>query len=254
MKKRFNYTSRKKISHSGSSPEVKVSLMHEGGPPFDLVAAVSLKRASDFPKDARLILEATHGPYRERYDLGTRPNSSKEYRKLLRHISPDAAVFKFKIVDRKGILLARSARIKPEKLGESGNENPSDGFISVESVDMDSVWRLRLEDAALPVLEVNRDFDVKARLNADPVFKAAIFPAVLRELLYRYLACADDDDQWCVTVLEFAQSFVEDDFPEIPREKVFELGDSEQNNWINAVIDRYTRQGGFNNAFLEDGV
>jgi hypothetical protein len=254
MKKRLNYTNRKKISHAGSDPEVRISLRHEGNAPHDLIAAVSLRPRVGFPEDSKLILEATYGPYRERYDLGKTPDTRKEYRELLKHIPPDAAAFKFKIVDVDGILLARSSRMKPEKSGDSGNEHPTDGFVSVQSVDMDSVWRLRLEDGALPVLEVNKELDVKSRLNTDPALKAAIFPAALREILNKYLVCSGEDDPWYVTIFDFAQSLVSEEYSEIPNEKGFELGASEKNKWIDAVIDRYTRQCGFISGFQESEV
>lgn len=256
MKKRLNYTGRKKLAHKGQSPEVKVALRKSGNAPYDFVVSINLRNREQYEEGSRFVMDATYGAYRERYEIGSIATVENEYRNYLNHIPPEAAVFRFKIVSDEGLLLARSARIKPEPIGEGGDQQPTEGFIGVQSVEMDDIWRLRLQGNTRPVLEVNKSLNIKSRLNDDPAFKAGVFPAVFRELLLRYLIAGDGEDQWRATVIGFAHTLVSDDYPEVPVEhgEGYELGASEQNNWIDAAVSRYCRNYGFLNAFSDEDL
>lgn len=189
-RRRLNYTGRVKIARNCA--RVALRLTDDGTPPvFDL----DLNLADyDFPREARVRIEAWRGHSLQRWNYGTvggRETPSTADRRLTE--VPVSCQFRVSVIaaDRSGRLLGASGPIRPTQ--------PHRSLLPLVEVDDlgAEVWRLGFGAAdALdqPELQVNSEVPgISEIVRHDPAFRALVMPAVLREILVRMVTDEGSD-------------------------------------------------------------
>ena len=231
--RRFNYTGRRKISRD----DVRVSLHNPQQGDFCFSAAIDLAGLlsdKNVPPQSPVVIEAYGGTKYERFAFGTLAAIDSAGRRKLELFTPDERVmFRLKVVDSRGdsgMILAMADKIQPastEALNQSSLLHvcvrPLDGV----------VFKVEIHDDDFPTLVLNSGLDgacaegIKA-YSKNPIFRALVFPEVVRQILTRYLvidcisgdaAEADDDgeghaaDQPSHKWIRFARSHNPDAIP-----------------------------------------
>jgi hypothetical protein len=189
MKRRFNYTNRKRIAREN----VKILLKPQKDiPSFD--AQVQLDDLK-LPATSKVYVEAQYRNSFMRFDFGTvaDPRSSED--RTLREIDNRELVsFRVKVVDptgEHGKVLAEIDGVSPAAEGPGARM----GILEVKFSDLGrQAWTLELE-GPIPTLVVNRRLDVnKEYVRSDEAFFSLVYPAVVREILTRAVVIEDDQD------------------------------------------------------------
>ena len=184
MKRRFNYTGRKRIPRD--AVQIALKEQRNGPPAFD--ATVDLKDM-DLPDGARVFIEAYYRASYMRFDFGTVGKIRSGTDRTLEDIDyREHFQFRIKVVDQTGEhgkLLAEADQIKPMPSGGSAER---DGILAVAFEDLgDQAWSLDLTDTSVPTLIVNREIGSKEYIRSNETFFALVFPAVVREILTQIL-------------------------------------------------------------------
>jgi len=204
MIRRFNYTGRKKILRSRIS--VRTSRTTGGLLSFD--ADMDFEGLS-LPVTGKVFVEAYRRAYFRRFPCGTAFSLRPSRETVLDGIDPGTLViFRVKVVDRKGRIVAAADRIIPKR----AEEEPADRFclLPVEFVDLGhAVWRLDLE-SDWPCLQLNSRVDqIRETARSDPSFLVLVYPEIVRQILYRIVVEEDhndpgtDPDDWMSRWLRF---------------------------------------------------
>ncbi len=185
MRRRFNYTSRQKIKMES----IAIELFNAGEPDVSFSCDVNLSQYS-FQNGAAIYVDVSRKSYAfKRFSLGTVGSPSIIQNIPLEEFSIyPALTFYVSVVDtREGYkhILGKSAAISlPRTKGESETTPLLEVFFKKG---MKQIWKLDF-DSGMPVLQVNSDItDIAEKLKRNHLFRASIFPAVLREILIYYL-------------------------------------------------------------------
>lgn len=204
MIKTYNYTGRKKL------PRSAVRIRIDG----DTFSAEWNLDEHPMPASAAVYVEAFTAGSADvlRFPYGTvgTPNPEASDRKL-GDVSGDSVGFHFKVVDeseRVGRLLGVALNIKP--LGDAEEESNQQSILPVNPVDLgDQMWRLTFIHQR-PWLEVNNRIpDIMQIVREDRRFFSLVYPAVIREILFRILIVEEwndpngSDDDWRVQWLQW---------------------------------------------------
>lgn len=250
MIRRFNYTGRKRI------PRSKLSFSLNVGPGKTLAfdAAIHLDELL-LPASAAIYVEAYRRAYFRRFPCGTLSEPKFPKNRVLEGLDPDALVlFRVKVVDKKGRILAATDRIIPRRAEEEQTDRQS--LLPVDFVDLgQSVWRLDLE-GDLPILQLNKCIEnIREIARADSFFLTLVCPEVVRQILYKIVveedfadAEANGEDEWMSGWLKFAIEM-------LPSKRLPPLGQSEpikqeKLKWIDDVVEAFCS----NNLVLEKFV
>jgi len=204
MIRRFNYTGRKKIPRSRIS--VRTARTPEGPLSFD--ADMDFEGLT-LPVTGKVFVEAYRGAYFRRFPCGTAFNLRPPREKVLDGIDPEKLViFRVKVVDRKGRIVAAADRIIPKR----NEEDPAGRLclLPVEFIDLGHViWRLDLE-SDWPCLQLNSRVDqIRETARSDPYFLVLVYPEIVRQILHRIVVEEDhndpvtDPDDWMSQWLRF---------------------------------------------------
>lgn len=207
MIRRFNYTGRKKIPRS----EVSFSLIETPENYLAFDASVHLENLS-LPDSANIFIEAYHyrRAYFRRFPCGTISNPKFPKNCVLEGLNPgERVMFRIKVVDNKGRILAAADRIMPRRR----DEEPSGKLclLHVEFVDLgDSIWRLDLE-SDWPRIELNKHIEnIREIARSETSFLTLVYPEVVRQVLYEivveqdYTDPATDPDDWMSGWLDYS--------------------------------------------------
>lgn len=246
MQRRFNYTNRKKINTKDARFRIDGH-----GPSLRFEADLALG-GYDLAPDGRIFVEAYRGSTAswKRFEFGrvgapVRPMTGP----LAEFGDADGILFRVKVTDSAdgaGRLLAKADQIRPA--GAPTDRDPARSLLDtrVQSLDGEA-WRLDFADGR-PLLLVDPKAGGK-ELAASIPFRTLVGPAILREVLTRFIRIDDadlpddDPDDPRVRWVAFAERFG-DRFPGIE-----EGNDGDREQWIedvaagfarrNSVLDRY---------------
>ena len=183
-----------------------------------------------FPNSAQIFLEAYNRLDIDHISLGAVGSFSEEkIEKPLSSFKPPQRVkinFRLKIVDMETWhLLGLAERLKEVKYANSLLTVHTDNNIN-------TVYVVKWDDPSHPILSVNKDFEKLKDIK--PIIVEAVFKEILNGLLF--LNLYDDTDElenhkW----IQFAQKFK-------PQLDLMNLGKEEQIEWINGVIDEFSKK------------
>ncbi len=206
MRRRFNYTGRRRISQK----LIVIDVVKSG----DVYQCNASWDFADLrlPLDAAVYLEARIGgsPQVTRYDWGTVRESKPPQDRTIPDFGTQSLSFDLKVVDETeeiGRLVAVSRGIRPRLADDEGGRMP---LLPVNADDLgDEVWRLRFTDER-PWLEVNNRIDgIKEISRSDQRFFALVYPHVIRRILMEGVLLdgvtdpAEAEDDWRVSWLKW---------------------------------------------------
>lgn len=238
MRRKFNFTGRGKIKVAGDNPQLAIELTPHSEGQSEFSVDFKIEEFTGLPETTRIVLEAWYRTSYSRYELGTigAPSILQSYE--LHGIEAGSVRFNLKLVAEDGRILAMATGVHPTIQGGDGDDAKS-SLIGVQSVDMNQMWRIRIEPDSRPVLEVNKEFNLKEKLRSDPMTKALVFPAMLREIAVRNIAAEmqNVENEWGPEFRVFAQDVLSDG-TEFPRE-YDGLQQSDEHYWIERFVEAF---------------
>lgn len=203
MKRRFNYTQRRKIPRS----QVAIAWVEPASDaePLRFDGELNLELTPPLPCDAEVFLEVYSGPVSMRFPCGTvgKPVLPED-RKLHDFAPGQRPLFRVKVTspaDPLKRLLARADSISPMSPDEAKTGRRS--ILPVELVDLgDQVWRVNMDDPEQPILQLNKSINQPNDISTmakEGDFLGLAYPAVIREILTVLLhpdSAADETHQW----------------------------------------------------------
>ncbi len=178
MKRKFNYTGRKKIERG----RVSINLIRQNGS----VVAFALNKLDiddmDLAPQATIHIEAYYRTELKRFDFGTVGSRSYPPSCSLDGLAyPENLKFRILIVNPSdGKVLAHAVGITPEEPAEKKS------ILPVEFRDLgNEIWRVEYEgDGGAPILCINNRIPNSENMaKNDPQFFIYVYPAVIREIL-----------------------------------------------------------------------
>ena len=238
MIRRFNFTGRRKIPRSRLS--ILLYAAPDGTPAFDAVLDLG---SLALPPEARIHVEAYRRNYLRRFACGTVAQPRWPRGQALDGLDALSFVlFRVKVVDGRGRILAVADRILPRRSEEE--EAGKRYLLPVEFADLgNAIWRLDL-DGEWPSLLLNSRIDpIREIARADESFRALVYPEVVRQILHHIVIVEDhtdpdtDPDDWMSLWLRFALSLM-------GRKALPPSGQDEQvvldkGRWIDDAVDAF---------------
>lgn len=241
--RRFNYTDRKKIRKT----DVDITLIEQPGMPPRFEAVLRLSHLG-LPGEAPVFIEAYQSEIMQRFYWGTVSDPKPSCDTSLRDLDETRPVrFRVKVVDpsgNHGRLLAAAFAITPK--GDEPDEEGRQSIIDIKVKELDEVpYRIEFPDGERIQLTLNSRIPyAKDRLRQDPVFQAFIFPAIIRETLYRIFLKDDrllesdtegngDDESWQGRWLMFAKRLYGD--------MEYEPSADNIDEFIDKVIEKFSK-------------
>jgi len=178
MKRRLNYTGRKKIKREN----VSINFIRQNG----AVVAFAVNKVDlndlNLPPEARVYVEAYYRTELKRFDSGTAGGISSPSACDLRDMAyPENLKFRILVVDPSdGKLLAHADRISPEEPAKKKS------ILPVEFYDLgNEIWQVKYEgDEGSPILIINsRIPNIQNIAKQDAQFLMYVYPQVIREVL-----------------------------------------------------------------------
>lgn len=184
---RFNYTGRKKIKRQ----DVSITVRSNNGI-LSFGAEVDLN-GYGLPRDAPIYVEAYRQTSWMRFGYGSVGNPIPQTEnRLSEYESLDGVLFRVKVVEEEGAhgkLLAVADRLRPVKPEEGDGGRLC--LLHVKSEEMDCIWRLDFTNG--PILLVSKGAGSKDAISRSPEFISLVYPAVLKEVLFRI---KESDEEW----------------------------------------------------------
>jgi hypothetical protein len=195
IRRRFNYTSRQKIRMDS----ISIIVANLGDPEVNFSCDVNLNQYA-FPAGAAIYVDVNRGSYAfRRFSMGTVGSPLRISNQPLPEFSSYPAItFYVSVVDSrdgyKNILGKSTAISLPRTAG--GSETAPLLEVSYRQ-NMKQLWKLDF-DSDRPILQVRNEIDAEGIIKHNHLFRTAVFPAVLKEILVRYLiiehGTIDEDD------------------------------------------------------------
>jgi hypothetical protein len=195
VKKRINFTGRKRIRHELVDIRLLETKLGES-----LKAQASLQLEGEgFPGEALVSLEAYHRSSGMRFDCGTVANLSIPPVLDLTEVDRSGTVlFRVKVIDSKdsvGRLLGSAERIQP--CSEEGDEGRRSIF-PIKTRDLGAeVWKVEVDHETPPALILNNRIPgLVQQVLEQPLLQGVLLPAALRIVLTELVRepYADDED------------------------------------------------------------
>jgi hypothetical protein len=206
MIKRVNFTGRRRI------PRAKVDIEVYDGTPRRFDATINLDGLQLLP-EAAVFLEATSrgSTVIERFTFGEVGSIRPPKERLLKEVEGENIFFTLKVVDLTDRrLLGIAEHIRPERAGTQTAAGRR-GILPVEPAELgQELWQLQFGEQDVFLL-VNKEVPgLVDRTRTDPVFFAAVYPAVVRTILARAIAenvdVEEDGDHWPILWLRFGKN------------------------------------------------
>lgn len=233
MLRRFCYTGRKRIPRE----RIHLVLHPHGGDCATFDCKVDL-HGMDLPGEAGIVVEAYDrtGQQYGRFSLGTIANGAAPTGfRLDGFENPESVTFRVKVIGspgRRGIpLLASADRLVPRSADPE--TEAKDGLLPVRLMDLgQELWTLDVEGER-PVLYLNNKVpDVKQTLGRSSLFKALVYPEVLRKILNAIFDASErkpheSEELWHQDWLQFASALE----PLPPADVSGEVAPDEWSDW-----------------------
>jgi len=205
MIRRFNFTGRRKI------PRARLNIFLYATPDGILAfdAGLDLENLS-LPFDAKLFIEAYRRAYLRRFSCGTVSQPRLPRGQVLEGMdSRSFVMFRVKVVDGRGRILAVADRVMPRRSDDEDAGKQS--LLPVEFADLGhAIWRLDLDGEWPSLLLNNRIDNIREIARTDESFQALVYPEVVRQILAHIVIREDhtdpdtDPDDWMSLWLRFA--------------------------------------------------
>jgi hypothetical protein len=240
MKRRLNYTDRKKIKREN----VSINFIRQNG--AVVAFAINKLDLSDLllPPQAKVYVEAYYRTELKRFEFGTLGSISNPSPCDLRGMAyPENLKFRILVVDPSdGKLLAHAHRISPE---EPAEKKP---ILPVEFSDLENeIWRVKYEgDRGSPILIINsRIPNIQNIAKRDAQFLIYVYPQVIREVLTHMVfvdgvdSTTEPDTDWHGDWLKFVR-LLGVEIPETLKkdDKNFRRGEDAL-RWINDSVSAF---------------
>lgn len=245
---RFNFTGRKKIAREHASFAIR-----EGGDGLYFDASVSLGSYNLDPK-ALVFVEAYRQTSWMRFDFARVgiPNTPPiQHRRLTLFDVPQGILFRLKITsdgEQGAKLLAERDRIRPQQPGEEETHSPP--LMDWKPHDLgEELWRVDFSDDPLLLINKRLAGSGYEQVLADPQFKAQVAPAIMRQILTRFLiieedAGGDSEEDARSRWMDFARELPGvGDEPELSDQNLVE-------DWIDRAVESFCRSRGLLERFL----
>lgn len=246
MRRRFNFTGRKRIHHR----DIAITLASVDD--IDKFYAHLSLDDYDLPEDGKICIEAYDRNSFMRFDFGTVDNPQACCKtELTAFHSTDNIYFRVKVTagDGSGRILALAKLINP-----SSQDDRDESRRSILRVAYDDLngrpWKLEVLDQEHPVLVIDRSIEGgTALVRSNKFFFACVYPTVLESVLIHILllnnylpdSSEDESDAWMDDWIEFALSF-----PGAPRIDFSNVvNEEDKRDWISQVVAAFSRS---NNA------
>jgi hypothetical protein len=239
MKRRINYTGRKRIDHA----RAQLELVEQPDKPMKFAGHLDLTGLG-LPETAHVIVEAYHKESTQRFECGTVGHIQFPDDTALTEVDVAGSyLFRVKVVDREGNgskLIASAEKIQPKEPGEpDGNRDFLLKVISRENTG-GIPWKLELDPDGnvKPILVINTKIGSPEKMRTNPVFRALILPAAIREVLNFIFQNEDnkdpDEGSWQAKWLSFAADLTngEKDWPT--------NDDGDITGWVNDVVSGFS--------------
>jgi hypothetical protein len=204
------------------------------------------------PSSATIYVEAYRRAYFRRFACGSISEPKIPKNRVLEGLDPNALVlFRVRVVDKKGRILAVADRIVPHRAEEEQADRQC--LLPVDFVDLgQSIWRLDLE-GDLPILQLNKCIEnIREIARSDSFFLTLVYPEVVRQILCKIIveedftdADADGEDEWMSGWLKFAIEMLRS--KRLPSLGQSEPIKQEKLKWIDDVVEAFCA----NNLVLE---
>jgi hypothetical protein len=238
MKKRINFTGRKKLS----SEHIDIRINRQEGQKFaSFVATFDPALTKGLDKDAKIYLEPYAVSSSMRFDFGTVANPQTPSNTLLSELDRnDSFLFRIKVVDESGQvgrILADANGIRPRDARDDGEARKA--LFPVEWLDLgELIWRVDYDQNAGPVLQLTTKVtELPTRRNQDALLQGAIYPQAFREVLSILVRGdgVDDDADWVKGWHEFVLKLTAHDLVEDPIE------DDDRELFIDNAVRQFAR-------------
>jgi len=218
MKRRINYTGRKKIALENivvrlNDPEVP-------GMPRSFTADITIPAALQLTPSAKVYVEPYVRTSSMRFPFGSVaaiiPPTDTHLSEL--DVGSDV-LFRLRVVDETGHIgriLAAADEIRPRAQVDEADGRRS--ILPLVSIDLgEQVWRVSISGAAEPVLQINNRIPgLRERLLNDSLLQGAVYPEALRQILTHMVFgdAGDDETEWVRLWKKFAQELRKEEWPE----------------------------------------
>jgi hypothetical protein len=240
MKRRLNYTDRRKIKREN----VSINFIRQNG----AVVAFAVNKLDlndlNLPHEARVYVEAYYRTELKRFDFGTAGNISHPSPCNLEGMAyPEHLKFRILVVDSSnGKLLACADRIAPEE--PAGEKTILEADFSR---DLDNeIWRVEYDgEEGSPTLYINRKIpNIQNIAKQDAQFLIYVYPQVIREVL-TYMVFVDGVDSttepstdWHGDWIKFIRQLGVD-FPETLNKNDENFSEEDALRWINDSVSAF---------------
>lgn len=239
MKRRINFTNRKKINKSNI--EIKINRNNDNEiESFESTVLIDKEKYKD---ESVVYLEAYHRTDFRRYKLGPVKNiRNLEDESFKDFLFPENKLFRVKVINKDGLITGMANEIHPIDKGKPEYMKRSILPVLFEEDLGMKIWELRYE-ARGPELYFNSKIDnIETIAKSNPSFFVFVLPQVIKEILYKIIFIdgidnyEDPNIDWHKDWINFARSLCTDDMPSLSNI------DKEEDirNWIDTVIDSFT--------------
>lgn len=242
MKRRFNYTGRKKIPRE----QITITLNRDAGSVRSFNATIDMN-GLNLPPGVKVYVEAYHRTESKRFDFGTVGKMLSPRDTTLTALAyTESLRFRVLVVDetgQHGLLLVHADRITP--ISEAGKKS----ILPVEFRDLGhQIWLVEYgEQDEAPILILNRNIpNIENITKSDPQFIMFVYPAVIREVLTHMIFIDGVDSpfepstDWHGDWLGFARRILPGEGPpENLNSREVNFNGEEVEKWINRVVEEF---------------
>lgn len=237
MKRRFNYTKRKRIERE----KISISLNRQNGKVNGFMLNKLELDDMDLSPDSKVYIEAYYRTELERFDFGTvGERDSKTSRDFTSIAYRNNLKFRILVVDPGSHrLLACADRIVPEEPEEEKS------ILPVEFKNLDhEIWRIEYDgDEGAPILCINKEIPGIHHIAKEPQFQIYVYPAVVREILTHMVFVEEEsltelgDPTWHTDWVKFSISLGVS-----PPGSLYSVDDNKDEilEWIEEVVKAFT--------------
>lgn len=241
MKRRINFTNRKKINKSN----VEININRNNNDEIESFDATVLIDKQDFEDESTVYLEAYHKTDFHRYKLGKVKNlRNLENQSLDEYFYPEHLHFRIKIVSNNGLITGLSNQLKPVDEGKPAFKRKGIIDAYYEEDLGAKVWEIDYISGR-PTISFNKNIpNIKSLAESDPTFFVFVIPQVIKNILYKILLVdkienfEEPDTDWHKDWINFASKFCTDDMQKISSLPNIEKEEIEE--WIKSIIDNFT--------------
>lgn len=243
MRRRFNYTGRRRIKQADVS--FSITTDDDGIDRFHAGLDFS---GYEFPGDGRVWIEAYDRDAIMRFPFGTVQSPRPETDTVLTAFpGNDSYYFRVKVVDQdhRGRLYGIADSISPVRQEQQQDAHTS--LLRLSTRDLGPVpWKLEFFAADYPLLVINNQIDVgKSLARSNAFFQGAVFATLVERILRRILVDEEywpsgepePEDKWKEAWIDFCGSFPGNEHLTADSE----LSKDEIEAWIEDTVDAFCR-------------